>query len=187
MTEAAVGSDAGQRQDASAAAPPDDSLPRRGRWAGYGICVWSSLYVVPHVYWAAGGTIGMPGVFKEQGGWIIANVGASVVLCIAAVLGLALVQPWGRRLPRRLVLAVAAVGYVVPGLHVIYGYATKPFALAGRYELDLSPWARVDERKLILTDLLIFEPWFLVEAIMFIVASLYFARSTRTASAAVRD
>src|SRR5258708_35291068 len=72
-------------------------------WAAYVTCAWYAAYVLPHLYLALGGTAILPTFAPavanvpqlRQINWV-----ASLVLAAAAVLPLAFVQPWGRRIPR---------------------------------------------------------------------------------------
>ena len=45
-------------------------------WSGYVVFIWSIAYMIPHLYWALGGTIGMP-ILKpsvsELPQWELAN------------------------------------------------------------------------------------------------------------------
>ncbi|MCG7346284.1 DUF3995 domain-containing protein [Sporosarcina sp. ACRSL] len=152
------------------------------KWAGYAACIWSLLYIPIHIYWAFGGMALMPGVLQDEAMWEAVNWGASVMLLVAALLALSLVHPWGKSIPRGLLLVMGWTACIVPFLHAVYGYVTKGLLLAGiiRSEFfDFSVWATVNFEKWILTDLLLFEPWFLIAGILFGLASLHYQRETR--------
>lgn len=134
------------------------------KWAGYTAWIWSLLYIPIHIYWAFGGTALMPGVWKDEAKWEAVNWGASVVLLAAAMFALLLVHPWGRKIPRWLMLAMG-------------WYVTKGLFLAGVIPVeffDFSAWATVDIDYIILTDLLLFEPWFLIVGILFGLATMQY-------------
>lgn len=123
------------------AAPSDGrALPL----AAYAACVVAALYAAVSFYWALGGTAGIDtlgGELEElaRAGdpvvrWL---AGAAGVLKVAgAVLVLALVRPWGRLVPRRLLLVAAWAGSVVlvlyGGLYVVGG----ALVLAGAVEVS---------------------------------------------------
>lgn len=83
---------------------------------GYGAAASLSLYLLVKVVWVAASLFGRtPSTFTD-GDWIVLNavtVGMSVV---GVVLGLALAQPWGRRVPAAPLVFVAWVGagFLVP-------------------------------------------------------------------------
>lgn len=69
-------------------------------------------------YWAAGGTLGSATIGESIAGpalrrepWAVAVLWfTGGIKALAGVFALALVQPWGRRLPRRLMLGLAVGG-----------------------------------------------------------------------------
>ena len=94
---------------------------RTANWPAYAACVVAAVYAVVSFSWAFGGTAGtgtLGGRLEELG-----RVGDPAVLWLAgvagvlkaagAVLALALVRPWGRVLPRRVLVVVAWAGAVV--------------------------------------------------------------------------
>jgi Protein of unknown function (DUF3995) len=82
----------------------------RTAWAAYAACVLALLSAIPSFYWAAGGTIGLDtvgGAIEELArardpAGVALGIGAGVLKVAGGVLALALVRPWGRRVPRRL-------------------------------------------------------------------------------------
>ncbi|MEU5862950.1 hypothetical protein ABZ815_17360 [Nonomuraea sp. NPDC047529] len=71
-----------------------------GAWLGYAAFAIGFVYPSAKLYWSAGGTWLRPADYGEGFPY-----GELVMLAIGAVGSLALVQRWGRWLPRRLVLA----------------------------------------------------------------------------------
>src|SRR5688500_19231349 len=69
--------------------------PQSLLWSGYAVFVWSIAYMLPHLYWAIGGTIGLsllkPSVLALPQ-WQIINWVASVILTAAGVLGIAFIR-----------------------------------------------------------------------------------------------
>ncbi|CAN5687141.1 hypothetical protein BH24CHL1_BH24CHL1_08330 [soil metagenome] len=65
--------------------------------------MWSVVFLVPHVYWAAGSTVGLDGQSMD-GVLAPINYVAIILSIIAAALALALVRQRGASLPHRLLL-----------------------------------------------------------------------------------
>ena len=98
----------------------------RGAWPGYVACVWGLIFAAISFYWGSGGTIGLDTI----GGSIesMARAGDPAILAavlitgvlklVGAALALALVQPWGQRLPHRVLLTL---GWSAAVLLTLYG------------------------------------------------------------------
>ncbi|MER6582296.1 hypothetical protein [Nonomuraea sp. NPDC001023] len=71
-----------------------------GPWLGYAAFALGFVYPLAKLYWSAGGTLLRPADYGEGFPY-----GETIMLVIGATGSLALVQRWGRSLPRRLVLA----------------------------------------------------------------------------------
>lgn len=143
-------------------------------WAAYAAAAAAWSFAMVSVYWALGGTAGL----DTLGGGIEelarardplilgANGAATVLKVLGGVLALALVRPWGRRLPRWLLLGAAWGG---AGLLILYGaLQTAGVALVALGVLD--PAEPVDPRVL-RWRLLLWEPWFLVWGILLAIAA----------------
>ncbi|PFC90846.1 hypothetical protein CN272_01850 [Bacillus anthracis] len=89
-------------------------------FTGYAAFVWSTLFALIHVYWAAGGPLGFEGKTMGKALFII-NLVAIALCIIAAFTALALVQAWGRRFPSWLLLTSAWGACVVLGLRGCVG------------------------------------------------------------------
>ncbi|NHC16070.1 DUF3995 domain-containing protein [Motilibacter deserti] len=105
------------------AGAPAAGTPAAGasrRWA-YAAAGWALVSAVPSVYWGLGGTAGLDTIggtierlARAHDPGIFVAVWVAVLLKVAgAALALALVMPWGRRIPRRLLLAAALGGAAV--------------------------------------------------------------------------
>lgn len=82
---------------------------------------WAFLFVALHGYWALGGRVGLgdqsdpfPLTTSSITGWVFTVVVAAMFVA-GLVVPLTLVQEWGRRVPRRLLLALMWIGAVVLG------------------------------------------------------------------------
>jgi hypothetical protein len=132
------------------------------------------------LFWAAGGgvggkTIGVE-IYRlglERDPSFVAELWTAFVLkALIAVLALALVQPWGRRLPRRLLLVLAgatgagitlyAAGSLVQHALMATGAISTPEAV-GTYAV---PW-----------HLALWDPFWLAGGLLFLAAARAFRRS----------
>jgi hypothetical protein len=83
-------------------------------WAGRAACAWAGIFALMSLYWAAGGMVGsetlgveIDRLAHERDASFVGELWAAFALkLVAAALALALVEPWGRRLPRRLLLVL---------------------------------------------------------------------------------
>ena len=159
--------------------------PMRSRatvWAAYAACALALLYAVPSFYWALGGTAGLDtvgGAIKELGrsrdpAGVGLGIGAGVLKVAGALLALALVRPWGRPIPRRLLLgaawAASAVLTVYGGLLVAVGalVLTGLVSPAGPVDLTALRW-----------HVLLWDLWFLVWGLLLGVAAWHYGRESR--------
>jgi Protein of unknown function (DUF3995) len=152
---------------------------RDTRWAAYAAFVWAVTYAVGvRFYQASGGRAGLAGTFEDPAGMRRASLVAGIVILVAGVGCLALVRPWGRRIPRPLIVYPALAGAVFTMAHAITAYVTKPLHALGVVHLDFKGWATLDEGALIRWDLLFYEPWFLVFGILVTLGVVHHHRRT---------
>lgn len=96
-------------------------------WISYAACAWAVLFGAPHVWWALGFPAGFPGgaaaheaMFRKT--WFLLYDLIVVALCgIAIVVALALVQSWGRIIPRRMLRAAAWIACAMLSLRGLAG------------------------------------------------------------------
>ena len=103
-----------KRPDGIATAAPN-RLPRWASGVAYAVCGWAFAFAALSCYWALGGTVGTQTISPA----IVALARAhdplvyaalwlgALVKVISGVVVLALIQPWGRRIPRWLLLLLA--------------------------------------------------------------------------------
>jgi len=147
-----------------------DAVPLTS-WAGYGGCAWALAYVPIHIYWAITGSswpFGELPASLQVVQWREANWAATVVITSAAVVSLALVQPWARRLPRRILLGVVWTGAVFAVLHwlvISTQILLLMIGITGGVATKFDRW-----------NLFVFEPWFLIMGMLLAVAAAQYAR-----------
>jgi len=96
------------------------------RVAAYGAFTLALSYALVSLYWATGGTRGLVTLgepferlahSKDTTTAIVISI-VVVLKLMGSLLALALVRPWGQRIPRRLLLVVGAVA---AGVLILYG------------------------------------------------------------------
>jgi hypothetical protein len=137
-----------------------------------GLCAWSLLYMLPHLYWALGGDALLFMVKQsaaEMDNWHGINWAASVVLTGAALLGPALIWSTARPRLRAATLAMCVAGAAIAGSHGAFGIVYRVLNVAGLTDIDGTAFD-ASRHDWALWDLFVFEPWFLVEGVLFIAA-----------------
>ena len=129
-------------------------------------CAWALLYAAYRGYYALGGTFGIFGTPVSDAAWRRINGLASVLLVLAAVLGAlaprlhAHLRAWGGLVSAGWLITVGCV------MHALVNGATRILSLAGVLRIDYPFFTTIDRRAADLQDLLLNEPWFLVEGLL---------------------
>lgn len=129
-----------------------------GAWVGYGAAIWSVIFATLHAMWAAGWYVGLEEEKAReafQRAWFLVYDLIVAGMCVvAAAVALALVQPWGRRLPHRLLALLAWTGTGLLVLRVGAAAVQTAFLMAaGRFEMHSQ---------------LLWEIWFGLGAVLFV-------------------
>jgi Protein of unknown function (DUF3995) len=129
-------------------------------WVTYAAALWSLIFAAFHIIWAFGWYIGLD---QEQARiafrrplFFIYDVVVAGMCVFAVFIALALVQPWGRRVPRRLLMFCAWAG---TGLLVLRAGAS---VIQIAYSLSVGRFS--------FAAMGIWEPWFYLGAILFSVS-----------------
>ena len=161
--------------------PTGVSRPRRGPLAVYLSALVAVAGIPVHLYWALGGTWGLPGgaATANLPGLRATNAIVSVLLAVGAALLFGLTRPWARRPPTAVMLAPLWLGSVVCISHGLYGLATKDLYAAGVHSAVSwpEPLTAAQQNLAALRDLAVFEPWFLVQGLLLAFAGRWFART----------
>ncbi|MBO3089274.1 DUF3995 domain-containing protein [Cellulomonas dongxiuzhuiae] len=144
-------------------------------WVAWGAVVVAFAFAAVSLVWATGSTVGLDtlgGSIERLGrerdpALLAANAVALVLKILGGVLALALVQPWGERLPRRPLLALA---WSAAALLVLYG-ALQVTTLVLVAADVVVPDEVLSDRAL-RWRLLLWEPWFLVWGLLLAGATL---------------
>jgi Protein of unknown function (DUF3995) len=155
-------------------------------WAAYAACALALLSAVPSFYWALGGTAGLDtvgGTLEELGRahdprGVALGAGAGLLKVAGGLLALALARPWGRAVPRRLLLGAAWAASTVltayGGLLVTVG----ALVLTG----VIRPSGPVD-RTALRWHVMVWDLWFLVWGLLLGVAGWHHGRQSRDPAA----
>ena len=144
--------------------------PIRTGWRGvvaYLACAWAVLFSLLNVYLLAGGTIGLPAgetVFDNTPLLVTAIVAIPASLA-AATVALALVQGWGRLLPRALLLVavwLVGVGLIAHAVPVLPDWVM--LVIGAKLTSELSEDHRFSA--------LAYQPWFMIGGVLFCLAAL---------------
>jgi hypothetical protein len=161
--------------------------PRATVWVGCATVAWAFVFAGVSFYWASGGTVGVstigPAITKpvlaHDPAWIALLWVTVVLKVLVGLLALALVQPWGQRVPRRPLLVVAWGACLVMALYegaaswIQHGLmAAGVIGVPSGLGMTALRW-----------HLLLWDPWWLVGGLLLGVAAWGYARSTaRTAA-----
>jgi hypothetical protein len=154
--------------------------------AAYAAAVWAFVFAVPSFVWAAGVKAGSETIAAdvEEAGiadpWLLAATG--VLKLLAGLVALALVRPWGRAIPRRLLLVAAWGAAVVFCLYAVANFVEHSLMEAGERSIpeDLGTDA-------VRWHLLLWDPWWLLGGILFALAAWEFTRSRRAEAGRVSE
>ena len=107
-------------------------------WAGYAASAWAIAYAIGvRGYHALGGTVGLAGTLEDPAAMRRASLLAGIGILLVGIGALALVRPWGLRLPRPLVIIPALTGSAYAMAHALTAYVTKPLHPVGLIQLRL--------------------------------------------------
>lgn len=144
----------------------------RLRWLATLGCGWMIVFAGVHVYWAFGGTFAMPAGFEisENTALLVIDI-VAVPLCLAgAGLALLLVHPMGRRRRRTVTTLTALVG-VVAIAHAAGTIIADIGMFIGVVDVPTTEAERISA--------FVFEPWWLLGGILFVLAARTFHLDTR--------
>lgn len=160
-------------------------LPPRPVWVHLAF-VFTILFMLLHVYWAVGGTWGLPLLAKHDKSAVQAvNWVVSAIMVFGAVFVLALKRRTGGRLRAWVLLVPIWTAAVVCISHAFYGFFTKALYLSGRHgavDFPVVPGVGAAEAAeanhlSAVQDLLVFEPCFLVQGVVLALAAWQFIRT----------
>jgi hypothetical protein len=112
--------------------------------------------------------------------WRLINAVGAVIILIGAVLPVATLPLWQRRRARLVLLALCWVIGVGCVMHALVDALGRILSLAGMLHMDFPFFSSIDRRESDLQDLLLNEPWFLVEGLLWGTLGWFGLASART-------
>ncbi|RKN81955.1 DUF3995 domain-containing protein [Paenibacillus ginsengarvi] len=149
-------------------------------YAAYFACVWSFTFAAKSFYWAAGGTAGTATIGDtitelSQSAWFsLVLWGTGISKALVGLLALALVQPWGSKVPRWMLL-VAAWGTGI--LFTLYAGAN--LVVRGLMKAGIMSTPESMHSEAARWHLLLWDPWWLLGGFLFIRAAWTFTQSAK--------
>ena len=157
----------------------DSATRRTVPWrVAVALAAWSFAYAGYRAYYAAGGQIGMFGEPISHPQYRAINaVGAAIIVVAGAVPLIALKV----HAVRRVLPAVCWIAAVACCMHALVDITLRVFSLTGVHptQLPASVWRSYDRRAADLQDLLLNEPWFLVEGLLWAALGAAIVRQPR--------
>ena len=143
----------------------------KASWVEYGAAFWALIFAALHAVWAMGWYVGLEAEMARkafQQRWMLMYDIVIALLCVLGMfLALAFVQPWGRRLPRRVVNFVGWCATLLLLLRSGGSIAqTIYFAANRRFAGILHPMA-------------LWELWFYLGTVLFCLSFWRFRRASR--------
>lgn len=123
--------------------PPTTKAATRAAKAAF---VWTLAFIALHVYWSLGGQVGFgdqpaasatPGPPSSVVGWI-GDIVVDGMFAAGLAVPSALAWPWGRRLPRRLLVRLMWAGAVVLLARGAAGWVDDALRFSGLYDGGLT-------------------------------------------------
>ncbi|MGE3272122.1 MAG: hypothetical protein AB7P40_25435 [Chloroflexota bacterium] len=108
----------------------------------------------------------MFGVPVSESQWRHVNAIGAVILLAAAILPLILLPLWRRQLLTTALLSLCWIVTVGCVMHATVDSIQRILSLSGLLTMDFPFWSTIDRRQSDLQDLLLNEPWFLVEGVL---------------------
>lgn len=145
--------------------PVSTRVPFVGMRVAVPLATWSFLYAGYRAYYAAGGQVGMIGTPVSGAQFRAINAVGALIILAAGILPLAALRSARLRRALPVVAWVAAVGCC---MHALVDSSLRIFSLTGVHPtaLPASVWSSFDRHAADLQDLLVNEPWFLVEGLL---------------------
>ncbi len=166
--------------------PADYPPPRRQRawWAlasGYAACAWAILFAFANIYLQLGGPDPLQGGMSHsfRGGIMLLNLAVIPIKLLAALVALALVQPWGERLSPRLRRSVLVAAWC--GCAILVGYPAMGmlFTVAVQTGLLAAPPAGILVGGGFQPRVLLYGAFFVIPGLLYGISAWDYGRTTR--------
>ena len=126
-------------------------------WPVYAAAAWALIFALFHLIWAAGWYVGLDAEQTQKAFakplFLAFDLLIAVMCMIAVPVALALVRPWGERLPRKMIGALAWSGSLLLGLRAVASLIQTVYLVAaGKFAAG--------------PRMVLWEAWFYVGAIL---------------------
>ena len=154
-------------------------------WAAYTACAWAVAFAAFSLYYAAGGRVGADlqaiaiREAAEEGDLTAVLWVTAALKVVAALLALALVQRWGRSIPRRILGMTAWGAGALIGLYGALGLAQAGLWAGGVHDVPANVGERAARWKFF------FDAYWLLGGVLFLLAARRFDRQTSPETADV--
>jgi hypothetical protein len=158
-------------------------LVPRARTVAWWLAGWSLAYACFRGYYAAGGRFAMVGQPHSQAAFNHANALGAGIIIVFAVIGPLVMMHVG--VLRRWLLPTAGwAGAVGCCMHALVDMTLRVFSLVGVHptQLPMSFWQSFNRRTADLQDLLLKEPWFFVDGLLWAALAVAILPRTRVRS-----
>ncbi|MBA9028238.1 DUF3995 domain-containing protein [Peribacillus huizhouensis] len=151
-------------------------------WAGIAVFVWSIAYMLPHLYWALGGRMGLfllkPSVAASSQFQLI-NWVATPIFIAAGLVGIGFIYIGNNKILRSLLLSISMLGCSIATAHGIFGIVYRGLQIAGVIGLGNETY-HIHDDMYVVWDMVMFEPWFLIEGILLAIAGWCLLKGARS-------
>lgn len=164
--------------DEETVAAEQSAIGRAHRPIVTALVLWGLGYACYRAYYAAGGEIGMFGQPVSEAQFRAVNAAGAGIVLLGAVLPLVLVRVVALRRATPVVAWIIGVGCC---MHAFVDGTLRLLSLTGVHLTQLPPglWQSFDRRASDLQDLLLNEPWFLIEGLLWVALGVASIRSSR--------
>ena len=139
----------------------------------YGGAAWMVVFAAVHLYWSFGGTALLPAGLSvwDNLPLLVIDIVAVPLSLAGALVALALVRPWGRRVAGRWRRRAAAAVAVLALVHSVPTVVLELARLVGLRQAELTESDRL--------SVWVYEPWWLLGGVLFALAAWGHARAYR--------
>lgn len=139
----------------------------RTRWPAYAAAGWLVFFAGAHLYWAVGGTAGLPSGTRatDQPLLFVVDLIAVPLCVLGATVALMTVRPRGPAVPRRVTMVVLWTASALAFLHSVGTISDDLLAAAGLLDLQLTD----DADRLVHV---VYEPLWMLGAVLCALAAL---------------
>ncbi|SDW32518.1 hypothetical protein SAMN05216215_1002260 [Saccharopolyspora shandongensis] len=154
------------------------SRPGSPRGIVVALALWGFAYACYRAYYAAGRTVGMIGRPVSSAEFRAINAFGAAIILFAALLPLVAVRVGALR---RALPVLGWIGAVGCCMHALVMSTLRVLSLTGVHPTQLPPslWRSFDRQVADLQDLLLNEPWFFVEGLLWAALGIAFVATSR--------